>query len=76
MSFQAYLDNIETKTGKSADDFRKLAVKKGFTQNGKLKPDVKAAAIVQWLQDDFNLGHGHAMAIYALLKGAKAEGGK
>jgi Domain of unknown function (DUF4287) len=74
MSFQAYLDNIKAKTGKSADDFRKLAAKKGFTQNGKLKPDVKAAAIVQWLKDDFELGHGHAMAIYALLKGAKSGG--
>jgi Domain of unknown function (DUF4287) len=28
MSFQAYLDNITTKTGKSADDFRQLAAKK------------------------------------------------
>jgi Domain of unknown function (DUF4287) len=29
---------------------------------------------VQWLKDDFELGHGHAMAIFALLKGAKKEG--
>jgi hypothetical protein len=34
---------------------------------------VKAAAIVKWLKDDFQLGHGHAMAIYALLKGVKQE---
>jgi len=26
------------------------------------------------LKDDFQLGHGHAMAIYALLKGTKREG--
>jgi hypothetical protein len=69
MSFQAYLDNIQAKTGKSPDDFKKLAAKKGFAEKGKLKPGVKAGEIVQWLKDDFELGHGHAMAIVALLKG-------
>jgi Domain of unknown function (DUF4287) len=69
MSFQAYLDNIKSRTGKSA-------AKKGFTQDGNLRPDVKAGQIVQWLKDDFDLGRGHAMAIYALLKGAKSEGEK
>ena len=73
MSFQAYLDNIKTKTGKGPEDFKKLADKKGFTKNGKLADGVKAGAIVQWLKDDFELGHGHAMAIYALLKGIKNE---
>ena len=29
--------------------------------------------MVKWLKGDFDLGHGHAMAIYALLKGAKEE---
>jgi len=38
-----------------------------------MNPGVKAGAIVQWLKDDFGLGHGHAMAIYALLKGQKSE---
>jgi hypothetical protein len=74
MSFQAYLDNIKTKTGKSADDFKVMAEQKGFTQNGELKPTVKAGDVVKWLKDDFGLGHGHAMAIYALLKGLKKEG--
>jgi hypothetical protein len=32
---------------------------------------VKAGEIVQWLKADFDLGHGHAMAIVALLKGKK-----
>jgi len=69
MSFQAYLDNIEAKTGKSPDDFRKLAAKKGFTEKGKLNANVKAGEVIKWLKDDFGLGHGHAMAIVALLKG-------
>jgi hypothetical protein len=73
MSFQAYLKNIQVKTGKGPKEFRKLAEKKGFTKNGELKPDVKAGDVVKWLKEDFDLGHGHAMAIYAFLKGIKNE---
>jgi hypothetical protein len=73
MSFQAYLDNIQAKTGKSPADFRRLATEKGFAKGGKLKPDVKAGAVVAWLKADFELGHGHAMAIVALLKGKKID---
>ncbi|MCC7019058.1 MAG: DUF4287 domain-containing protein [Ardenticatenales bacterium] len=64
MSFQAYIDNIKAKTGKTPDDFKRLAEDKGL-----LEPGVKAAAIVAWLKEDFDLGHGHAMAIYATFKG-------
>ena len=60
MSFQAYIDNIKTKTGKTPEDFKKLAEKKGL-----LKPGVKAMEIVAWLKKEYGLGHGHAMAIYA-----------
>ena len=65
MSFQAYLDNIKAKTGKSSEDFRKLAAKKGL-----LKPGTKAGDIVKWLQKDFDLGHGHSMAIFKVFKDA------
>jgi hypothetical protein len=71
MSFQAYIYNIKAKTGKSPEDFKKLAEKKEFLQKGKLNPAVKATAITDWLKKDFNLGHGHAMAIYAAFKGIK-----
>jgi hypothetical protein len=73
MSFQAYIDNIKAKTGKSPEDFRKLAEKKGFLQNGKLKHGIKAGEIVAWLKKDFELGHGHSMAVYAIFKGIKAD---
>lgn len=76
MSFQAYLDTIEQKTGKGPDEFRQLAEKKGFTAEGTLAKGVKAGEIVQWLKDDFELGHGHAMALAALFKGTKKEGDK
>ncbi len=72
MSFQAYLDNVAAKTGKSPADFKKLAKEKGFLSGGKLRADVKAGQIVAWLQQDFQLGHGHAMAIVALLKGKES----
>lgn len=73
MSFQGYLKTIKEKTGKDPVHFRNLADEKGFTTAGKLNDNIKAAEIVAWLKQDFNLGHGHAMAIYALLKGIKDE---
>ena len=69
MSFQAYLDNIKAKTGKSPADFKKLAEKKGFLTRGKLNPKTKATEITDWLKKEFELGHGHAMAMYAAFKG-------
>lgn len=76
MSFQAYMDTIQSKTGKSPADFKKLAEKKGFLKKGKLAEGVKAGDIVQWLKDEYELGHGHAMALFALFKGVKKEGDK
>jgi len=63
MSFQAYIDNIQEKTGKTPQDFERLARAKDL-----MNPDVKAGQIVAWLEEDFGLGRGHAMAIYATLK--------
>jgi hypothetical protein len=71
MSFQAYLDTIQSKTGKTPDDFLALGEAKGFVDGGRLKADVKAGQIVDWLKTDFDLGHGHAMAIVALFKGKR-----
>lgn len=69
MSFQAYIDNIKAKTGKTPADFKKLAEKKGYIVAGKLNPAIKATVITDWLKQEFELGHGHAMAIYASFKG-------
>lgn len=62
MSFQAYLDNIETKTGKTPLAFIDEAKVKGFTKN------TKAGEIVAWLTTDYGLGRGHAMAIVHVIK--------
>jgi Domain of unknown function (DUF4287) len=74
MTFQGYLKNIEAKTGKSPDDFRRLAAEKGFLTDGAMNPAVKAGTVVAWLKQDVALGHGHSMAIVALLKAKKPEG--
>ena len=63
MSFQAYLDTIELKTGKTPAELIALANVKGFDA-----PETKAAAIVAWLSDDFQLGRGHAMALVHVIK--------
>jgi hypothetical protein len=69
MSFQAYIDNIKAKTGKTPADFKLLAEQKSFIVEGKLNPKTKATEITNWLKEEFDLGHGHAMAIYATFKG-------
>ncbi len=62
MSFQAYLDNIEDKTGLTPQKFIDLAVAKGFSKTS------KSNDIVKWLVDDYELGRGHAMAIVHIIK--------
>jgi hypothetical protein len=54
MTYKAYVDNIRAKTGKTPEDFRKLARKKGLVKYGEL---------LEWLKSDCGLGHGHANAI-------------
>jgi hypothetical protein len=69
MSFQAYLDNIEDKTGLTPRQFIELAQEKGFD-----RPDVKAGVIVNWLKQDYDLGRGHAMAlVHVIKKGPKID---
>jgi hypothetical protein len=57
MTFEAYLNNIQAKTGKTPEDFRALAIENGLA-------GARAMQIVAWLKHDFGLGHGHAMAIW------------
>jgi len=63
MSFQAYLDNVEEKTGKTPNDFIAEAKKKKLTE---------FKDIIAWLKKDYGLGLGHARAIaYVIRNGAK-----
>lgn len=72
MSFQAYLDNVEAKTGQSAEQLKSIAIDKGLADDNGLAPGIKATAIIDWLKQDFDLGHGHAMSIVAYIKGKRS----
>lgn len=74
MSFQAYLDTIQAKTGLDAGALKTEADAAGLSANGVLKPEVKAGQVVAWAKDRLALGHGHSMAIYALLSGKRQPG--
>ena len=76
MTFKAYLDNIEAKTGTSPADFKRLAGEKGYLSKEGLRAGMKVGEVVAWLKQDFQLGHGHAMAIVALLNGKQGVGPK
>ncbi|MCA0348868.1 MAG: DUF4287 domain-containing protein [Bacteroidetes bacterium] len=65
---QKYFENIKIKTGKTPDEFKKLAIAKGYFENGILKSTVKPAEVIAWLKKDFDLGHGHSLAIYHTFK--------
>lgn len=61
MSFQAYLDNIETKTGLTPRQFIALASERGFG------PGTKSGEILAWLSGEYGLGRGHAMALVQVI---------
>ncbi|WP_147793581.1 DUF4287 domain-containing protein [Cellulomonas sp. Y8] len=63
MSFQAYLDAIEDKTGRTPRELVEEARARGLDG-----ADVKAGAIVAWLAEDYGLGRGHAMALVHVIK--------
>ncbi|WP_293697651.1 DUF4287 domain-containing protein [uncultured Agrococcus sp.] len=67
MSFQAYLDAIEEKTGRTPRELLDLALQRGYDG-----PDVKAGEILAWLKEDYDLGRGHGMAmVHVIKKGPK-----
>jgi hypothetical protein len=66
VSYQAYLDAIEKKTGRTPQQLLDEAATRGFG------PTTKAAEFVAWLADDYGVGRGHAMALYGVLKNGPA----
>ncbi len=64
MSFQAYLDAVEDKTGLTPRQLVGLAHERGFDSS------TKASPILAWLADDYGLGRGHGMAmVHVITKG-------
>lgn len=72
MAFTTYMKNIEEITGVSPSQFEKLAEQKGFAENGKIKAGVKAAEVINWLKEEYGLGHGHAQAMHAYINGKRS----
>jgi hypothetical protein len=65
MSFQAYLDKVEEKTGKTPNEFIEMANEKNLTEH---------KDIINWLKEDYGLGLGHARAVaYVIQHGAEFE---
>ena len=62
MSYQAYLDALETKTGRTPQQLLDEAAARGYG------PTTKAGEVVAWLAEDYGVGRGHAMALYGVLK--------
>ena len=68
MSFQAYLDAVEEKTGLTPRQLIAAATAKGFDAS------TKAGPILEWLKAEYDLGRGHGMAIvHVITKGAKID---
>ncbi|GAA4605595.1 hypothetical protein BJY16_005451 [Actinoplanes octamycinicus] len=63
MSFQAYLDAVEDKTGKTPRVLVDEARQRGYDA-----ADVKAGVIVAWLAEEYGVGRGHAMALVHVIK--------
>jgi hypothetical protein len=63
MTFEAYIANIQAKTGRTPEQLKADA-----TRAGVYSPDMKAAQLVSWLKSTHDLGHGHSMAIWAVWK--------
>lgn len=63
MSFQAYLDAVKAKTGKTPEQLKAQAVKAGIYAS-----DMTATTLVTWLADTYQLGRGHAMSVWAVWK--------
>ncbi|MFD1824482.1 MULTISPECIES: DUF4287 domain-containing protein [Mumia] len=63
MSFQAYLDTIEKKTGKTPHELVDEARDRGFAE-----PSAKAGQVVAWLDEEYGVGRGHAMALWRVIR--------
>ena len=62
MSYQAYLDAVEARTGKTPQQLLDEARGRGYG------PQTSAGVVVDWLKEEYGVGRGHAMALYGVLK--------
>jgi len=66
MTYKAYMQNIQAKSGKTPEDFCRIANEKGFIRDGKIVATHKQ--MLEWLKSDIGLGHVHANFIIVYLR--------
>jgi hypothetical protein len=64
-TFKEYMDSIQIKSGKTAQDFRKLASKKGFVRHGKVISK-HSEMLARLKSREIGLGHVHANFHYTV----------
>lgn len=62
MSYQAYLDALEAKSGRTPQQLLDEAAERGYG------PTTKAAEVLAWLEADYGAGRGHGMAFVGVLR--------
>lgn len=63
MDYETYMAGVKAKTGKSWQEILEIVKQKGFTQKG-----TTATMVKDFLKEEFDIGHGHAMGIWRMLK--------
>jgi hypothetical protein len=66
MTYKAYMQNIQAKSGKTPEEFYRIANEKGFINDGKIVASHKQ--MLKWLKSDIGLGHMHANFVVAYLR--------
>lgn len=59
MTYKAYIDNISAKTGKTPEDYLKMAKERGLLKHGEL---------LKWLKTECGLDHGRANSIILCIR--------
>jgi hypothetical protein len=62
VSFQAYLDGAERKSGKTPQQLLDLARERGFDAS------TKAGEILAWLAEEHGIGRGHGITIVHVIR--------
>jgi hypothetical protein len=65
-TFRAFMKSIQDKSGKTPEDFWRLANMKGFVRHGKIV--ATHADLLAWLKSDLGLGHVHANMMITYLR--------
>ncbi len=68
MSFQAYLDAVEDRTGRTPRQIVDRAHAAGFG------PGSKATPVLEWLAAEYGLGRGHGMALVHVIRNGPGIG--